>query len=569
MALEIDAGRCRRIRTFFLKVLLKSLWWDVMVRRPILKRFRPDPTARWQETARQFRSLAVEMGGVMIKLGQFLSIRVDILPLEITSVLADLQDEVPPAPFDEIAGRIEADFGRPVAEVFAWISPDPSGAASLAQVHPVRLKTGERAVAKVLRPGIETLVETDLAAIRSALAWLKWYAPVRRRVDLDWLYDEFSTVTRQELDFTAEGKNAERLAMEFRDDRGVYTPKIYWSCSGPKVLTLEDVGFLKISDADKLAQAGIPPARVADRLYNLYMRQVFETHFVHVDPHPGNLFVRPLPTREEMAEGRRAFDPGETVPRAEDRPFQIVFVDFGMMAEIPERLQSALRDYAIGLGTRNARQIVSAYRKAGTLLPDADLKRLEEVHEALLDRFWGVRAGSLQEAALREARYFIREYGDVIRAAPFQFQADMLFVVRAIGILSGMAAHLDPAFDVWSKTIPYARKYAASALQSDAPSLTDALIAFGRAFGRLPAEAEDLIRQLRRGDATVRTAPTTEARRLSLGVRRAVDRLGGRVLAAGLLVSGSILFGSEGGVRIGKIFMITGVFVALLTLRRR
>jgi predicted unusual protein kinase regulating ubiquinone biosynthesis (AarF/ABC1/UbiB family) len=569
VAADIDARRYRRIRAFFLKVLLKTLWWDVIARRPVLERFRPDPTARWQETARQFRALAVEMGGVMIKLGQFLSIRVDILPLEITGVLSDLQDEVPPEPFEAIVQRIEADFGRPLDEVFAWISPEPAGAASLAQVHPVRLNTGERAVVKVLRPGIEQRVETDLAAIRSALTWLKGYAPIQRRVDTEWLYREFSTITRLELDFSAEGKNAEHLAEDFRDDPGVYVPKIRWSESAGSTLTLEDVGFLKISDADALKQAGISPERVADRLYNLYMTQVFETHFVHVDPHPGNLFVRPLPTREEKAGGRRAYAPGEPVPWAADRPFQIAFVDFGMMTVIPERLQSALRDYAVGLGTRDARKIVAAYRKAGTLLPDADLKRLEEVHEALLERFWGIQAGRLQETALQEARYFIREYGDVIRAAPFQFQADMLFVVRAIGILSGMAAHLDPAFDVWSKTIPYARQYAASALKADTAALGDTLAALARTLGRLPRQADDLIGQIRRGDATVRVAPSAEAKNLAHGVRRAIDRLGGRVLAAGLLISGAVLFGSEGGGWVGKIFMITGGFVVLLTLRRR
>ena len=569
MAADLDLRRYRKVRRFFLTVLLKTLWWDILIHRPVLRRFRPEPKARWQGIARQFRLLAVEMGGVMIKLGQFLSIRVDILPLEITRELSDLQDEVPPEPFERIAARIGSEFGRPVGEVFAWISPAAVGAASLAQVHQVRLTTGEQAVVKVLRPGIEQRVETDLAAIKAALAWLKWYAPIRRRVDTDWLYREFAAITRKELDFSAEGKNAERLAQDFKDDPGVYIPKIYWSHSGRTILAMEDVGYLKISDAGALEQAGIAPDRVADRLYSLYMRQVFETHFVHVDPHPGNLFVRPLPLAEESENGVAAFGPGDPVPFGPDRPFQIVFVDFGMMTPIPERLRSALRDYAVGLGTRDAHQIVAAYLKAGTLLPDADLKRLEEAHEALLARFWGIQAGRLRETALKEARYFMREYGDVIRNAPFQFQADMLFVVRAIGILSGMAAHLDPNFDVWSKTIPFARRYAASALEADALSLPEQMAVFARSIGRLPTQADDLIGLVRRGQISVQVNPSRDARKRLAGIDRSVDRLGSRVLAAGLLISGAILFGTEGGGVAGKIFMILGSFVVLLTLRRR
>ncbi|WP_428154858.1 ABC1 kinase family protein [Desulfococcus sp.] len=567
--IDIDIQRYRRVRAFFLKVVIQALWWDVLINRPLLRRFRPEPIGRWRQIAREFRALAVEMGGVLIKLGQFLSIRVDILPMEITRELSDLQDEVPPESFDRIKARIALDFGRPADEVFAWISPVPVGAASLAQVHAVRLDTGERAVSKVLRPGIEERVAADLAAVKAALAWLKWYEPIRRRIDPDWLYREFSAVTRKELDFSNEGQNAERLAEDTADDPGVYIPKIYWSHSAGGTLTLEDVGFIKIGDVDALRRAGIDPARVADRLYALYMRQVFETHFVHVDPHPGNLFVRPLPLPEEFERGVTAFAPGDSVPCGPNRPFQIVFVDFGMMIFIPERLQSALRDYAVGLGTRDARRIVASYLKAGTLLPHADLQRLEAVHEALLDRFWGVQAGRLHEAAIREARYFAREYSDVILNAPFQFQADMLFVIRAVGILSGMAAHLDPEFDVWSKTIPYARRYAASAMERSFLSLPENTVALLRALCRLPRKADAMMDRIHQGRLVVRMTPDQDGRRVLTDIGRSVDRLANHVLAAGLLVSGAVLFGIAGGVFFGKIFMITGGFVLLLSLRNR
>ncbi len=542
-ASPIDRKRYRRVRWFFLKVFLATLWWDIFLNRPVLRWFRSPAVDRWRITARRFRSLALEMGGVMIKLGQFLSIRVDILPVEVTTELAGLQDAVDPEPFEAILAQIESDFGRPAGQVFRWIFPEPLGAASLAQAHQVVLPSGEDAVAKVMRPGIGVLMETDLAAVNLAFRWLKLFRRVRERADLDWVFEEFSTITRAELDFTAEGQNAERMAEDFAGDPRIYIPRVYWDYCGRRTLTLENVGYIRIGDVAAIRAAGISPPEVADRLYNLYMQQVFETHFVHVDPHPGNLFVRPLPAPEEAAEGVTGFAPGEPPPHIPDRPFQIVFVDFGMTAHIPERLRTALREYAVGLGTQDAHRIVQSFVQAGALLPGADLKRLEEAHEALFQRFWGVRVGDFKEIAMKEARYFMREYRDVIQAAPFQVQADMLFVFRAIGILSGMAAHLDPHFDVWTKTLPFARRYAREALQKDLGEVLSRVFQYTRTLFELPEHMNRVLSDARQGRWSIRTELPPEYRRILERLVRSVDRFAWMVLSAGLIVSAAILHG--------------------------
>ncbi len=516
----IDPRRHRRVRRFFAGAFLHVIFWDIFMNRPVLRRFRPPAPARWRRLARRYRALAVEMGGVLIKLGQFLSIRVDILPQEVTSELAGLQDEVPPEPPQKIIARIEADFGQPVDRLFAGFDPKPLGAASLAQVHEVRLHTGEAVVVKVLRPGIEALVETDLLAISQAFGWLKWYRRVRERVDLDWLSAEFTTVTRRELDLLSEGKNIERFAADFADDPQVLTPKVYWDYAAPTVLTLENVGYIRIADFAGMEAAGIDPAEVADKLHAIYMRQVFETYFVHVDPHPGNLFVRPLT------------EPGAA------HPFQLVLVDFGMAVEIPERLRSALREYAIGVGTRDAARIVRAMSDAGALLKDADLKRLEEAHEAVFKRMWGIRIGRFRDMAMDEVKYFLREYRDVIYDAPFQFQADMLFVVRAVGMLSGMAAKLDPDFDPWGKTIPYAERFAAEELRRNRKRWREELAELGLMSFGLPRRLDETLRGLQDGRITVRTGLAPETRKTFNRLETAVRRLGWMVVAAALLVSG-------------------------------
>ncbi|MCK6629130.1 MAG: AarF/UbiB family protein [Anaerolineae bacterium] len=533
---KINWQRYRKVRWFFAKAFLQVIWWDIVLNRPGLRWLRTPRLPRWQKIARNYRALAVEMGGVLIKLGQFLSIRVDILPGEVTRELAGLQDEVPPERLEDVLAQIEADFGRPVSQLFPWFSPQPVGAASLAQVHLARLPSGEEVVVKALRPGIDVLVETDLAAITLAIRWLKFYKRVSRRVDLDWLAEEFTTVTRNELDFAAEGRHAEHFAQDFADDPQVYIPKVYWDYCGPRTLTLENVGYLKIGDLAGLEAAGINLSQVARKFYNIYMRQIFITNFVHADPHPGNVFVKPLRHPDEP-EGTH-FNPTEPVPYQPNRPFQIIFVDFGMVAAIPERLRAALREYAIAVGTRDAHKMVQSYVSAGVLLPGADLKRLEEIHEAMFERFWGVRMGQMSNVAFSEARYFMREYRDIINEAPFQFQVDMLFVVRAVGILAGMATNLDPEFDPWAETIPFAERLAKEDLQQNWRGWLQEAVNLGQLLFNLPQQLERVLTQAQRGSLTLQTSLAPDARKAVQRLEQALNRLGWMVVAGALLLAG-------------------------------
>ena len=537
----INLKRYRKVRWFFFKILLHIIWWDIFLNRPILEYFRQPLIPRWQAIAGRYRLLALEMGGVLIKLGQFLSTRVDILPIEVTRELAGLQDAVPPVAIDEVITQIEADFGRPVASVFTWFDPQPLGSASLSQAHLATLATGEKVVVKILRPGIDVLVETDLAAITLALRWLKLYRHVSKRVNLDWLAEEFTNVTRNELDFVNEGHNAERFAKDFANDPQVEVPKVYWDYSAKRTLTLENVGYIKIGDLAAIEAAGISRAAVAKKFYSIYMTQCFVTNFVHSDPHPGNVFIRPLRHPDEPAD--TVFKPGDIAPYKANRPFQVVFVDFGMMATIPERLRVATREYAIALGTRDAYRMIQAYIKSGSLLPGADLKRLEEAHQAMFERFWGVRMGRLNDVALAEAEHFVTEYRDLIQDAPFQFQADMLFVVRAIGILSGMATNLDPEFDPWTETIPFAERLAQEEIQQNWRGWAGEALRWGQLLIKLPEQMERVLNLAQRGNLTIQTALAPDTRKMMIRLEQSIQQLTWVVLAVGLLIAGILAEG--------------------------
>jgi predicted unusual protein kinase regulating ubiquinone biosynthesis (AarF/ABC1/UbiB family) len=542
---RIDFQRYRKVRRFFTSVFIHVMWWDVLLNVPGLRRFRRPAAARWARIARRYRALASEMGGVLIKLGQFFSVRVDLLPPEVTRELAGLQDEVPPERFADVARQIEADFGRPLAAVFPEIDTEPVGAASLAQVHRARLPTGEDVVIKVLRPGIEVIVETDLAAAAFALRLFRVSRRIRRRVNLDRLAEEIVTTTRGELDLTAEGRSAERFARDFAGDERVAIPKVFWEWSAGHTLTLENVGYLKIGDLPALERAGISRPELARTLYRIYMQQIFVHHFVHCDPHPGNLFVRPLPES-----GEAPFRPGDAMPPPPGggtRKFQIVFVDFGMVAAIPERLRAALREYAIGLGTRDAVRLVHSYVSAGVLLPGADLRRLEEVHEALFERFWGVRIGNLREVAFSEASFFLREYRDLLYQIPFQVQVDLLFASRAVGLLSGMTTQLDPDFDPWAETMPFAQRLAAEELRRGWPEMLREAVMQARTLLGLPQRLDALLSRAERGSLTVQTGLSPDARRAVQRLERSNQRLGWMLIASSLLIAGAVLQRSGSG----------------------
>ncbi|MBN1993801.1 MAG: AarF/ABC1/UbiB kinase family protein [Anaerolineae bacterium] len=566
---KIDWRRYRKVRWFFARAFLHVVWWDIVLNRPILRWFRPEPLPRWQKIARRYRRLAVEMGGVLIKLGQFLSIRVDVLPAEVTGELAGLRDEVPPDRFENIAAQLEEDFGRPMSEIFTWMSPQSLGAASLAQAHLARLASGEEVVVKVLRPGIDVLVETDLAAIALALRWLKLYKRISQRVDLDWLAREFTTITRNELDFEAEGHHAERIAQDFANDTQVYIPKIYWQYSAARTLTLENVAYIKIDNLAGIEATGIRRPDVARKFYNIYLQQIFVTNFVHADPHPGNVFVKPLPTPDEISAGITTFAPADPVPYRAGRPFQIAFVDFGMVAVIPERLRATMKDYAIGIGTRDAHRVVQAYADAGILLPGTDLKRIEEATTDMLQRLWGVRMGQVKDLAATEMQYFLNEYRDIVYEAPFQFPADMLFIMRAIGILSGMATNLDPNFDPWAETIPFAERLAAEQLPQGWQEWLQEFVSLGQLAFRLPNQVDEVLMQARRGNLIVQASLAADTRKTIRRLEQSINRLVWVVAAVGLLLAGSGFY-IQGQDRIlGGTFMFLAAIAFLWGMVRR
>ncbi|HUX69491.1 MAG TPA: AarF/UbiB family protein, partial [Cellulomonadaceae bacterium] len=520
-------GRYVHILTFFAGVIVRFIMWDIVLRRIGFRRWASRTRdARLRGEAARFRVLAIRMGGVMIKVGQFLSSRLDVLPREVTDELANLQDEVPAEDFPSIARLAEAELGATLAELFDAVDPVPLAAASLGQVHRATLgpehDVGFRdVVIKVQRPGIAAIVDTDLSALSRVGVWLMRYRPIRTHADVPALLREFSVILHEEIDYEHEAQNAETFYQNFIDDPSVQVPRIVRALSTGRVLTLEDVSAVKITDYAAITEAGIDRAQVAERLVAVYLKQIFEDGFVHADPHPGNLFVTP-------------------VPGAGDEPpeWRLTFVDFGMVARIPDTVRSSLRELLIAVGTRDAARVVKAYQLLDMLLPGADLAAIERAEAHVFDKYWGLSMSELRNIDPKEVREFAHQYRDLLLDMPFQVPQNLIYVVRTVAILSGMCTGLDPDVNLWQQVGPYARRLvqdeATSGLGGWLDEIGDALLA----LLALPTQAS---RALARVDGTGIPVRDEQVGRSLRSLNRAVDRLSASVIAAGLLIAGSVL----------------------------
>lgn len=450
----IDRARYQRITLFFARLIAHLIWWDILLRRLLPGRVLASRPQRWRELARRFRQLAVQMGGVLIKLGQFLSARVDVLPAVITDELKGLQDEVPPAPTEAILQVLFEELGS-LDDHFETIEGQPLAAASLGQVYRAQLKTGaapdaagseqpQPVVVKVQRPGIEELVQTDLAALRVVARWIMRYRPIGRRADIPALLEEFAQTLWEELDYVLEANNAEHFAEMFAHDDGITIPHVYRSHSTRRVLVLENVEAIKIMDLEALEEAGISRAEVADRLLDTYFRQIFVEGFFHADPHPGNLFVKPRGSRDDLS-------------TTGSRPFYLTFVDFGMVGRIESLMGENLSKLLVSVTQKDAQTLTEAFRDLGFFLPGADLERIRDAIARLLDELWGRNLMELTQPDPREIQELSREFRDVLFAFPFQAPQDFVYLGRAMGILSGLASILNPEINPWYKVEQYGR----------------------------------------------------------------------------------------------------------------
>lgn len=564
MTERVLRARYGRILRFAAAQMVLAWWFEMTLPRIGLSRFAArGRIGRWRSTARRFRTLAVELGGLMIKVGQFLSSRMDVLPPEITKELEGLQDEVSPVPFEQIRTLAEAQLGSDLTDAFVSFDPRPLAAASLGQAHAATLAPEMAAglgfaevVVKVQRPGIADVVGVDLRALRRIAGWLSRVRFVSRRVDMPALVEEFAHVSLEEIDYLHEAANAEAFALDVAASAAasadtaasatrparVQAPRIVWEQTTPQVLTMEDVTAIKANDVAALHRAGIDPHEVAAAFAHTMFDQLFRTGFFHADPHPGNIFVTPA-------------NPATTSAGA---GWHLTFVDFGMMGHVPANLRAGLRELIIAVALRDSRRLVASVELIGVLLDGADTDELERSLTELFARFGGMGFAQLRNVDEKELRAFSTDFESVVRDLPVQLPENLFLIIRSLSMVSGLCSSLNPSFNIWEVVEPYANELIEEEKGGAAGTVAKEALNFVRLTLGLPGRLDGLVQRLEDGELSVAT-PKLDRRvaGLELLARGVISA----VLFTGFVIGGAVLLPTT---RLGGVLLLIASAPALI-----
>ncbi|HEY6012028.1 MAG TPA: AarF/ABC1/UbiB kinase family protein [Nitrospirota bacterium] len=450
--------------------------------------------------ARLLREHMIEMRGMLIKIGQFLSSRVDILPEEYTNELSKLQDQVPPADISDIMKRVIAEIGPP-DEIFASFDETPIASASLGQVHAARLKKGDRIAVKVQYPGIEEVIAADVRTLGFIIKLLKIFY---RRINLDVIYSEFARIIREELDYIQEGRNAEAFARNFADNPKILIPAVYWEYTTSKVLTLEFLEGTKITDFASIDAQGIDRKEAARILAEAYCQMFFTDGLFHGDPHPGNIFVRPGP--------------------------EIILVDFGMVDRIRGPMREGLRRAFSTIVDRDSLGFVRALVDMGFMPLTRNIQPIVQFVDKVFLKYRDISPGEFKAMDIEEIGNDIQE--SLQLSASIQIPNDFILFGRAVGMLNGLGSQLDPDTNIIEIAAPFAKRFILTEELSASGLLKQAGVA-GRSLVNLPKLLTDFLVTTSRGETRVEITS-----RDIVGELKAISRIGrGFILA--LLVAGS------------------------------
>jgi predicted unusual protein kinase regulating ubiquinone biosynthesis (AarF/ABC1/UbiB family) len=435
------------------------------------------------------RETLLHLGPTFIKVGQFFSTRADLFPSEYVEELSKLQDQVPAFGYEQVAAIVQQELGKPIEQIYSYFDPTPLAAASLGQVHRAKLKSGEEVVVKVQRPGLVRLFTIDLEIGRGIAEFFQHHTPWGG-AGRDWIgiYEECRRTLWEEVDYLNEGRNADTFRRNFRDMPQIAVPKVYWRYTSPRLLTLEYLPGIKISDYEALSAAGLDRRALARLGAEAYLRQLLKDGFFHADPHPGNIAVKPDGT--------------------------LIFYDFGMMGRLRPGIKEKLAGMLAAVVAKDAEQVVALLVELGVLVPTADLAPVRRSVQYLLDHFldkpFSSKLDEISVAAISEDLY------ELAYEQPFRFPATFTFVLRALTTLEGLGKGLDPEFNF----IEVAKPFAEELMNSSHPERETLLaqvsrqaVEFTSTSLSLPRRLETALSKLEQGELRLRVR-SSETERL-------------------------------------------------------
>jgi predicted unusual protein kinase regulating ubiquinone biosynthesis (AarF/ABC1/UbiB family) len=408
----------RRILTVVRPTLsyLFGIWWDKQ-RGIVVKNDR--------RRAVQLRELLTKLGPAYIKIGQALSTRPDLVPPIYLEELTKLQDQLPPFP-NEIAYQfIEEELGSRPEEIYAELSAEPIAAASLGQVYKGKLKTGEDVAIKVQRPDLRERITIDLYILRKLAGWVQKNVK-RVRSDLVGILDELGDRIFEEMDYIHEGENAERFFELYGHIPDIYVPKIYWEYTNRRVLTMEWINGIKLTQTREIKELGIDARYLIEVGVQCSLRQLLEHGFFHADPHPGNLLA--------------TFDG------------KLAYLDFGMMSEIKPPQRYGLIEAIVHVVNRDFDLLAQDYVKLEFLSPETDLTPIVPAFAKVFANAQGASVAELNIKSITD------DLSALMYEYPFRVPPYYALIIRSLVTLEGIAIYIDPNFKVLSEAYPYVSK---------------------------------------------------------------------------------------------------------------
>jgi len=523
-------------------------YWRFFV---VMRQFSPLIVAYWRDRKRYFLfgggrevdaetqreradvllDILLTLGPTFIKLGQILSTRPDILPPAYIEVLEGLQDDVPPAPWEESKAVLEDEFG-PVDETFDDFDRDPISGASLGQVYTARYEGTDVAV-KVRRPGIESLVEADLRTIRWSIPLVKTFIGSGRAFSLENLADEFSKTIREEMDYERERAMLEEIRDNFADEDRIRIPTAFEAVSGSRVLTMEYIPGTKISDIDALDDAGHDRNAIAETLQEVYLQMIIEDGVFHADPHPGNLAV--------------------------DDDGRVIFYDFGMAGRVDPFIQEKIVDFYVAVARQDIDGILDTLIAMGTLSPEADREVMGNVMEL------AIADASGEDIEQYQVNQIIEQVESTIYEFPLRLPPNLALVLRVATVVEGVCVTLDPEFDFISTATEYLREegYYEQTARNLAEDAGKQAQKTAEALFTVPPKADDFLDRANRGDLHVDVTIDDGSNVLDkLAMRIAYSVL----LAVGVL-SATILYSFADAWRLAAVVLLLAVPLAVALYR--
>jgi predicted unusual protein kinase regulating ubiquinone biosynthesis (AarF/ABC1/UbiB family) len=498
-----------------------SLWPD---------RQRPERSAtQRQQNAQWLVQTLLNLGPTFIKIGQALSTRADLLPLEYVRALAKLQDQVPQFHASDAIAIIEAELGSPLPTLYRDFDPVPLAAASLGQVHRARLHSGESVVVKVQRPGLDRLFDLDFRVLGRLVQWAQRYLPGVKQYDLLAIHQEFGEILWREIDYVQEAMNADRFRHNFSDHPQIIVPKVYPRYTTKRVLTMEYVPGIKVNDRACLEAAGLDPKAINHLGICSYLKQLLQDGFFQADPHPGNMAV--------SADGK------------------LIFYDFGMMAEVQSLNRTQMLQTFFAVLKKDTDQVVSTLTDMGLIEPLSDMTPVRRMIRFLLEKFTD-RPVEIQ--AFKSLR---NELFSLFEQQPFRLPAKMTFIVKALTTLDGVARDLDPQYSLLAAAKPFVKSLATTqvpggwgelarqtsgylAQRLTQPNATE--MALQRLTARLEEQDEQLRMQAEQHDRTLKTMHLTLKALLYAGLTGGATLTGAVLLVGAYHMAAIAAFGGAG-----------------------